>query len=101
MATSGRRLVLGKIVGLTESERTRLEIRAGRWMGRNGETPAECAVVVQQRRRGEFGYGRPFKLVIEADELAAVTEGLSAWHKLMASARLSECFPKAGATNVA
>ncbi len=74
-----RHLELGTPVAAIESSTFMYEVRRGRWVGEDDAASSDCAVIVQERRKGRLGQCRVFRMVIDEAAVGTVVEGLLKW----------------------
>lgn len=86
-------LVLGVPVMAFGTDRFEFEVCPGRWDPPTNEGESDCAVIVQERKRGPLKSDGVFKMAIDPIAVEAVIEGLQKWLEIAEAGRLSELFP--------
>jgi len=74
-------VVEGHSLAESHSERMEFYVRDGKWLDRCGAGECPCAVIEQIRIYGS-GESRPFRLVLDVDEVECIAAGLRAWMEI-------------------
>ncbi len=96
MAKTRHFLVTGMALAAVANDRVSFEVRPGRWDPGLPNGEGECAVIVQERRRGPLKSSGVFKMAVELEAIPTIIEGLMKWLEWDEAGKLGELFPGGG-----